>query len=112
MPDLGKYFVGSLQDLARSTGLRLYSTWAGWSLDTIYTSHKGLVPCRLQDRRLKVTLRTNPCIEGVEDSDGSRRPSWRALVFVLEVIYNCQGLSSSSLKYVNPNTAILGSDSS
>ena len=37
MPDLGKYFVGSLQDLAISTGLHFNSTWAGQNLNTSWT---------------------------------------------------------------------------
>ena len=36
MPDLGKYFTGSLWDLTISTGLCFDSTWAGQNL---YTSN-------------------------------------------------------------------------
>ena len=35
MPDLGKNLVGSLWDLAESTGLCLDNTWAGQSLSTV-----------------------------------------------------------------------------
>ena len=41
----------------------LIGTWAGQNLDAIYTSHKGLVPCRLQDERHEVTLREGSLVE-------------------------------------------------
>ena len=43
--------MGSIRDLAISTGPRFDSTWAGQNLDVRYTSHKDSVPCRLQDKR-------------------------------------------------------------
>ena len=42
--------------------------------------------------------------------DGSRRPSWRALVFVRGFIYRNEVALKLPLRLRNPNIAILGYD--
>ena len=57
----------------------------GYQLDT---SHKGgdHLDCKMDDS--KVTQRDEPLYKDEENGDGSRRPSWRALVLICRFIYN------------------------
>jgi len=56
--------MGSLQDLAISTGPRLDDTWAGQNLGTTEHKSQGWLPLGLQDKRLRVTLREDPLYRG------------------------------------------------
>ena len=93
MPDLGKVFVGSMWDLAISTGLRLDSTWAGQnlSISAQVTRSWFLVDCKTNDTM--VTQRGDPLYRSEEamvmvQEDQAEEP-WS---LVRRFIYSCRGL--------------------
>ena len=76
MPDLGEVLRGvntGLSNILRA----LLQTAPGQDRTWAQVEHKlqGWRPLELQDKRLEVTLRANPCIEQEGSGDGSRRPS-------------------------------------
>ena len=108
MPDLGTRVVGSLRDLAKFHRASPISTWAGQNLDTQVTRPQRYRDCKRNDT--KSHSGGDSWYRGRDNGDGSRRPSWRALVFVRGFIYRNEVALKLPLRLRNPNTTILGYD--
>ena len=84
------------------------STWAGQNLDTQVTRPLRYKDCKMNDT--KSHSGENSWYRRRDNGDGSRRPSWKALVFGYEYLYRNGIALKLPLRLRNPSTALLGYD--
>ena len=108
MSDLDRFFVGSTRDEDRIHRASPISTWAGQNLDARVTRPLRYRDCKMNDT--KSHSGEDSWYRRRDNGDGSRRPSWRALVFRDEYLYRNEVALKPPLKLRNPSTTILGYD--